>query len=151
MCSRSVLFVVITLCLSSSLSAQSPYDVNSPPPAGFHRGEAQQDAETHLANLIRLDTQNPPGNERQAAEYFESVLSGIPGIETHILDMGQGRANFVARLRAADPTKGADLVMGHSLTWNSRKSLASSRLDFSLRCSDPARPRRSRAEILSGG
>jgi acetylornithine deacetylase/succinyl-diaminopimelate desuccinylase-like protein len=37
----------------------------------------------------------------------------VPGIETAILDPGDGRANFVARLRATRPTKRAVLVMGH--------------------------------------
>ena len=113
MFSRSVLFVVVILCLSSSLSAQSPYDVNSPPPAGFNRGEAQKDTETHLAKLIRINTENPPGNEREAAEYVASIVSVIPGVETHILDMAEGRAQLVARLRASSPTKKAVLVLAH--------------------------------------
>jgi acetylornithine deacetylase/succinyl-diaminopimelate desuccinylase-like protein len=95
------------------LSAQSPYDVNSPPPAGFNRGEAQKDTETHLANLIRINTENPPGNEREAAEYIASIVSVIPGVETHILDMAEGRANLIARLYASRPGKRAVLVLAH--------------------------------------
>ena len=63
--------------------------------------------------LVALDTQNPPGNEILVARHLEGFLRGVPGIETRILDPGDGRANFVARLRATKPTKRAVLVMGH--------------------------------------
>ena len=67
----------------------------------------------HLKALIALDTQNPPGNEVLVATYLDRQLRGVPGIETHVLDPGDGRANFVARLRATKPTGRAVLVMGH--------------------------------------
>ena len=73
----------------------------------------QRETLTHLEALIALDTQNPPGNEIIVAKYLEAQLRKVPGIETHILDPGDGRANFVARLRAGKPTKRAVLVMGH--------------------------------------
>jgi acetylornithine deacetylase/succinyl-diaminopimelate desuccinylase-like protein len=56
---------------------------------------------------------DPPGNEIAVARYFDEVLRAVPGIETRILDLGNGRANIVARLRAAKPTKRAVLIMGH--------------------------------------
>ncbi len=89
------------------------FAVRAPSPAGFDRAAAQRSTDVHLRNLIRLDTQNPPGNEMRTAVYFDSVLRGIPGVETHVLDVGDGRANFVARLRATRPTGRPVLVMGH--------------------------------------
>lgn len=105
--------IAATLVLASVAPAQNAYDVAAPPPPGFARDEAQAATRLHLEALIGLDTQNPPGNERLTAAYLDSVLRRIPGIETRILDVGSGRANFVARLRAVRPTKRPVLVMGH--------------------------------------
>jgi acetylornithine deacetylase/succinyl-diaminopimelate desuccinylase-like protein len=113
MSSRAILLAVVTVWIANSLSAQSPYEVKSPPPAGFNRGDAQNDTETLLTRLIRIDTQNPPGNERAAAEYLASVLSPVPGVETHVLDLGDGRAQLIARLHASSPSKRAVLVLAH--------------------------------------
>ncbi|HEX2092919.1 MAG TPA: M20/M25/M40 family metallo-hydrolase, partial [Longimicrobiaceae bacterium] len=79
----------------------------------YDRTAGQRATRDHLERLIRLNTQNPPGNERLTAAYFDSVFRNVPGIETRIVDAGEGRANFVARLRAARPTKRPVLVMGH--------------------------------------
>lgn len=93
--------------------AQSAYSVKAPAPAGFDRAAAQRSTETHLRALIGLDTQNPPGNEMITARYFDSVFARIPGVERRIVDVGGGRANFVARLRATRPTKKPVLILGH--------------------------------------
>ena len=87
--------------------------VAAPPPAGFDRAAAQRDTEAHLRRLIALDTQNPPGNELLTARYFDSVFKAMPGVETRVLEAAEGRANFVARLRAARPTGRPVLIMGH--------------------------------------
>ena len=79
----------------------------------FDRASAQRDTLTLLQQLVALDTQNPPGNEILVAKHLDGFLRGVPGIETRILDPGDGRANFIARLRASKPTKRAVLVMGH--------------------------------------
>jgi acetylornithine deacetylase/succinyl-diaminopimelate desuccinylase-like protein len=82
-------------------------------PEPFDRTAAQRDTLVLLKELIALDTQNPPGNEVLVARRLDALLRGVPGIETHVLDPGDGRANFIARLRAAKPTRRAVLVMGH--------------------------------------
>src|SRR5687768_3441077 len=92
-------------------AAGSPYEVRAPAPAGFDRAAAQRSTQAHLMRLIAINTQNPPGNEIATARYFDSVFKGIPGIETRILDVGGGRANFVARLRATNPRGRPVLVM----------------------------------------
>lgn len=103
------------LLAAMSVSAQPPatYTVNAPAPAGFDRELAQQRAVAHLTDLIGLDTQNPPGNEMRTARWFDSVFANVPDVERHVLDAGDGRANFIARLRASNPTKRPVLVMGH--------------------------------------
>ena len=107
-------FVVLSLVgLSTPAAAQGVYGVKAPAPPGLDRAAAQGATQRHLENLIRLNTQNPPGNERLTAAYFDSVFRGVPGIETHILDVAPGRANFVARLRATRPTRKPVLVLGH--------------------------------------
>ncbi len=94
-------------------STASPYTVRAPAPPGFDRSAAQRSTQAHLTRLIGINTQNPPGNEIATARYFDSVFKGIPGVETRILDAGNGRANFVARLRATNATGRPALVMGH--------------------------------------
>jgi len=109
----AVLSAVLALAGAAPAAAQDPYRVAAPPPAGFSRDAAQGATLRHLQSLIRLDTQNPPGNERRTALYFDSVFRAIPGVETRILDAADGRANFIARLRATRPTGRPVLVMGH--------------------------------------
>jgi acetylornithine deacetylase/succinyl-diaminopimelate desuccinylase-like protein len=99
--------------LAQPAAAQTAWDVTAPPPAGWEREAAQRATLEHLQNLIRLDTQNPPGNELLVALYFDSVLAGVPGVETHVLVAEENRANFVARLRAPRATERPVLVMGH--------------------------------------
>lgn len=105
--------VVASLGAATLAAAQTPYAVQAAPPPNFARSAAQQATREHLANLIRRDTQNPPGNELRVAEYLDSVFRGIPGMETHVLPVADGRANFVARLRAKRPLHRPVLVMGH--------------------------------------
>src|ERR1700741_5249046 len=51
-----------------------------------------------LQELIRIDTTNPPGNERAAALHLQKLLDA-DGIETRILEVAPGRANLYARLK----------------------------------------------------
>ena len=94
-------------------AAASPYTAAGQPPAGFDRAAAQRATQAHLVELIRRNTENPPGNELVVARYLDSIFTRIPGVETRILEAAPGRADFVARLRATNPTKRPLLVMGH--------------------------------------
>jgi acetylornithine deacetylase/succinyl-diaminopimelate desuccinylase-like protein len=109
---RSV-FVAAALVRVATASAQSPYDVRTAAPPAYDRVAGQRVTRQHLERLIRLDTQNPPGNELVTARYFDSVFKQIPGVETHVLVSAPNRANFVARLRAAAASKRPVLIMGH--------------------------------------
>ncbi|MEM7436562.1 MAG: M20/M25/M40 family metallo-hydrolase [Myxococcota bacterium] len=48
--------------------------------------------------LLRIDTTNPPGNEREAAELVADELSGA-GLDPVVLEGTPGRTNVVTRLR----------------------------------------------------
>lgn len=70
-----------------------------------------EEAIGHLSALIRIDTTNPPGNERAAVDYLARILTQ-EGIEFQILEREPGRTNLVARLRGNGD--GAPLLLnGH--------------------------------------
>lgn len=93
--------------------AATPWTVSTAAPTGFDRALAQRTAEVHLTRLIALNTQNPPGNELLTAQYFDSVFATVPGVERHVLPAADGRANFVARLKAPNASKRPVIIMGH--------------------------------------
>ncbi len=53
---------------------------------------------THLQNLLRLNTTNPPGNEILAAAYLSDQLKRA-GYETQVLESMPGRGNVVTRYK----------------------------------------------------
>lgn len=116
---RLVALVVLSLGIgaaggaSAQTSAASAWDLAISPPPGFDRMRAAERTLAHLKALIALDTQNPPGNELSTARYLESILAGVAGVETHVLPVGEGRANFIARLGAVKATRRPVLVLGH--------------------------------------
>jgi acetylornithine deacetylase/succinyl-diaminopimelate desuccinylase-like protein len=64
--------------------------------------QTQAEAVELLQRLLRFDTVNPPGNERAAQEYLESVLAGA-GFACELLGRTPERPNLVARLDAPAP------------------------------------------------
>jgi acetylornithine deacetylase/succinyl-diaminopimelate desuccinylase-like protein len=72
---------------------------------------AQREAVDLLQQYLRLDTTNPPGNERRAAEFFRALFER-EGIECELLDQGGGRANIVARL-SGNGSKRPLLLLNH--------------------------------------
>src|SRR6516164_8865793 len=70
------------------------------------------EAQGWLAELIKINTTNPPGNEQAAAKYIGGILTR-EGIPFEILDLAPGRSAIVARLRSSavpDPSKALLLV-----------------------------------------
>jgi len=65
-----------------------------------------------LQELIRIDTTNPPGNERAAALYLQKLLES-DGIETRILDVAPGRANLYARIKG-DGSRRPLILLSHT-------------------------------------
>ena len=65
-----------------------------------------------LADYLRVNTTNPPGNELAGARFLKAILDR-EGIEAHILDtveLGSGRANLYARLKGNGSKKAIALV-----------------------------------------
>jgi len=52
----------------------------------------------YLADLVRLDTSNPPANETQVAQYLKQAVEAF-GISGELLGSDPRRMNFIARLR----------------------------------------------------
>ncbi|HEX5889157.1 MAG TPA: hypothetical protein VFY61_10650, partial [Pyrinomonadaceae bacterium] len=68
------------------------------PAADVDWSKARAEAVQLLQELIRIDTTNPPGNERAAALHLQKLLES-DGIETRVLDVAPGRANLYARIK----------------------------------------------------
>jgi acetylornithine deacetylase/succinyl-diaminopimelate desuccinylase-like protein len=77
-------------------------------------GQLHVETTQWLANLVRIDTTNPPGNEQAAARYIAGILEK-EGITAELLEVAPGRDAVVARLRSSalpDPAR-ALLLVGH--------------------------------------
>ena len=74
-------------------------------------GAMAQEALSLLADYIRVDTTNPPGNEIRAAEFFKAIFDR-EGIESQIFESAPGRANIYARLKG-DGSKKDIVLMNH--------------------------------------
>jgi len=95
----------LVVCLAASLCfAQSSLPV-------LNAEQAQAEAAHFLRELIKIDTQDPPGNESRVAHYLEGVLKA-EGITPELLEPVAGRASIVARLKG-DGSKRPLLLMGH--------------------------------------
>jgi len=66
----------------------------------------------HFQAILRLDTQNPPGNEYLVTDYIKSVLEK-EGIAAEVFASDPKRPNLVARLKG-NGSKQPVLYMGHS-------------------------------------
>ena len=66
----------------------------------------------HFHALVRLDTQNPPGNETRAVDYLRKVLEAA-GIPTKTFSVEPERANLVARLKG-NGSKRPLLLLAHT-------------------------------------
>ena len=78
-----------------SVRSVRPAPAATPPAPDFDA--LAKEATAMLQEYIRVDTTNPPGNERRAADFFKKVFDR-EGIPCEILDMGNNRANVVAHL-----------------------------------------------------
>ena len=66
-----------------------------------------------LREYIQIDTTNPPGNERAAAEFLVGILSA-EGIDSQIFESPAGRASLYARL-VADRESDCGIVLMHHI------------------------------------
>lgn len=65
-----------------------------------------------LAQYVRIDTTNPPGNELAAALFLRAVLAR-DGIAADIIESAPGRANLIARLPSARSGGRAVVLLHH--------------------------------------
>ena len=68
----------------------------------------------HYQAVLRLDTTNPPGNERIAVDYLKQVLDQA-GVPNQVFALDANRPNIVARLKGSG-RKRPLLIMGHTDT-----------------------------------
>ncbi|HYY56197.1 MAG TPA: M20/M25/M40 family metallo-hydrolase [Pyrinomonadaceae bacterium] len=73
---------------------------------------ARAEAVQLLQELIRINTTNPPGNERSAAQHLQRLLDS-EGIETKLLDVAPGRANLYARIKG-DGSRRPIILLSHT-------------------------------------
>src|SRR5258707_15244658 len=78
--------------------AATPGIPMNPSPIGDTSAIAKE-AQGWLADLIKVNTTNPPGNEQLAAMYIAAVLEK-EGIKAGIFDLTPGGSAVVARLRS---------------------------------------------------
>jgi acetylornithine deacetylase/succinyl-diaminopimelate desuccinylase-like protein len=108
--------VAYLLAAAVSLKAQGIPQASPTAPAstsaiGDTAGLARE-ANVWLAQLIQINTTNPPGNEAAAAKYVAGILEK-EGITPEILEVMPGRSAVVARLRSSaisDPSRALLLV-----------------------------------------
>src|SRR5262245_46754015 len=74
---------------------------------------AAVEAETlrHFQALVRMDTSDPPGGEKPAADYVRDVLAG-EGIQVEQYALEAHRPNVVARIKGSGKKRPL-LIMGH--------------------------------------
>lgn len=73
----------------------------------------EQETLDTLRALIRLDTTNPPGNERIAADYLAAALARA-GIESAMIEGAPNRTNLIARMPGRDPAKPSLMLSSHT-------------------------------------
>jgi acetylornithine deacetylase/succinyl-diaminopimelate desuccinylase-like protein len=74
--------------------------------------EALQDRPAELlAQLLRFDTTNPPGDEQACIDWIRGLLEGL-GCEVRIIESQPGRSNLIARIEG-EGTASPLLLQGH--------------------------------------
>jgi acetylornithine deacetylase/succinyl-diaminopimelate desuccinylase-like protein len=96
--------LAIALLACGTISAQKAFDVDWP--------RVETETMEHFQAVLRLDTSDPPGNERPAAEYLKQVLER-EGIPTKVFALEPNRPNIVARLKGTGKKRPL-LLMGHT-------------------------------------
>jgi len=79
---------------------------------GQDQTRIKEETMRHFQAILRLDTSNPPGNEKLVVDYLKSVLDR-EGIETKLFALDPQRPNLVARLRGSGKKRPV-LIMGHT-------------------------------------
>ncbi len=94
----SFLLLLLTLSFAFSMAQTSP--------------KTEEETMRHFQAILRMDTSNPPGNEKLVVDYLKRVLEQ-EGIETKVFALDPQRPNLVARLRGSGKKRPV-LIMGHT-------------------------------------
>ncbi len=112
----AALLMAASLPVAAQVAPERPgIPAGNPPVSPLPTGDTSaiaKEARGWLADLIKINTSNPPGNEQIAAMYITGILAK-EGIKAEILDMAPGRSAVVARLRSsavAQPSRALLLV-----------------------------------------
>jgi acetylornithine deacetylase/succinyl-diaminopimelate desuccinylase-like protein len=103
---RLIALVIIGLLTAPSVPAQTQPDWKA----------LEAEAMRHFQAILQMDTSDPPGNEKPAADYLKSVLEK-EGIPVQLFALESHRPNVVARLKG-NGSKRPLLIMGHTDTVN---------------------------------
>ncbi len=101
----------LTMFVGGCVLATATVSLAQPKRFTLNAEQAQAEAVHFLADLVQIDTQDPPGDESRVAHYLEGVLRS-EGIESEILEPVPGRASIVARLKGSGKKRPL-LIMGH--------------------------------------
>jgi acetylornithine deacetylase/succinyl-diaminopimelate desuccinylase-like protein len=101
---RCWLALLIVCAAASRPAGQSP--------ASIDWAAAEAEVLRHFQALVRMDTADPPGGEKPAADYVKGVLER-EGIPVEVLALEAHRPNVVARLKGSG-RKRPLLIMGHT-------------------------------------
>ncbi len=77
----------------------------------MNTGTLQDNPTELLAQLLRFDTTNPPGNERECIDWIRGLIDGL-GLEARIVASTPERPNLIARLPGAGVSAPL-LLQGH--------------------------------------
>ena len=105
---------VAAVVLVGAAAAQVPARGGTPAPAALDWTAANAELLRHFQALVRIDTQDPPGNETKAVDYIKKTLEA-DGIAVIVAAKEAARANAIARLKG-NGSKRPVLVMGHTDT-----------------------------------
>src|SRR4249919_956005 len=101
---RKNLYILAFVSLVSLVSIQRRIEAQS-----------QDEAVRLLSDYVRIDTSNPPGDTRKAADFLTSVLDG-EGIPVTRYESAPGKAIIYARLKATvSPPAGKAILMLHHM------------------------------------
>src|ERR1700732_1022183 len=106
------IFFAGVLPLAAQGIPPNPTPVQANPSPLADTAALSREALVWLAQLIQINTTNPPGNEQAAAKYVAGILEK-EGITPEVLEVAPGRSAVVARLRSSaisDPSRALLLV-----------------------------------------
>src|SRR5215217_3557735 len=103
-CGRFALALLITAAFAAAPKAQARRDPDWP--------RLQTETLQHYQAILRLDSSDPPGNEKSMVDYLEQVLSH-EGIPVQRFEAEPNRVNLVARLKGSGRKKPL-LLMAHT-------------------------------------